>query len=150
VASAGESDDKSAELPSPRLPLTSHASYARVPGERLWHWADRASARGGEAGVVIHDLRDKDGRVFAFEIDNLLIGRLGVCKVVESIPEARVVERPRLFARSQVCAFCVFEVSGIAFVAEEPFGDDSRYWIGPEPPRWVAEIEVVRAAFSRT
>jgi hypothetical protein len=100
--------------------------------------------------MVIHDLRDEDGRVFAFEIDNLLIGRRGVCKVVESIPNARVVERPRLFARSQVCVFCVFEINGITFVAEEPFGDNSRYWIGAEPPRWVPEIELVRAAFSRT
>ena len=37
--------------------------------------------------------------------------------------------------------------SGQRFLVEEPFGDNSRYWIGPEPPVWCEQIDVVRRAF---
>lgn len=43
--------------------------------------------------------------------------------------------------------FCEFEVEGVRFEAEEPYGDNSRYWIGPSPPRWVAQVGSVREAF---
>jgi hypothetical protein len=43
--------------------------------------------------------------------------------------------------------FCEFEVEGQRFVIEEPYGDNSRYWIGPEPPAWCEQIGVVRDAF---
>ncbi|GGA00902.1 hypothetical protein GCM10011408_22410 [Dyella caseinilytica] len=31
----------------------------------------------------------------------------------------------------------------------EPFGDNSRYWIGPEPVHWCPQIDVVRHAFAK-
>jgi hypothetical protein len=45
--------------------------------------------------------------------------------------------------------FCTFEVQGQKFKAWEPWGDSSRYWIGPEAPSWCEQISVVRAAFIR-
>lgn len=45
--------------------------------------------------------------------------------------------------------FCEFEVEGQRFIVWEPFGDNSRYWVGPEPAVWCKEVDVVRAAFRR-
>jgi len=43
--------------------------------------------------------------------------------------------------------FCEFEVDSEAFVAWEPFGDNSRYWIGPKDGKWNVQVDKVRAAF---
>ena len=40
--------------------------------------------------MKVYDLKDKDGRVFAFEVHNLLLSRRGVCNVVRTIPGARI------------------------------------------------------------
>jgi hypothetical protein len=99
--------------------------------------------------MEIHDLRDPEGRVFAFEIENTNLGRHGACRVAQRIPGARIVRRQRRFAWSKRDDFCEFEVDGVTFVIEEPFGDNSRYWIGPKPPRYVAQTAVVRDVFAR-
>ena len=98
----------------------------------------------------VYDLKDGQGRVFAFEIENLLISRHGVCSVVETIPSAVVIERPRRFLLVSPVTpeeFCEFELEGQRFRAWEPFGDNSRYWIGPEPPKWCPQLDGVRKAF---
>src|SRR3989338_10516651 len=91
--------------------------------------------------MKVYDLKDKTGRVFAFEVDNLLLQRRGVGKVVRTIPGARIT---RVSGDDE---FCEFEVEGKVFVAEEPWGDNSRYWIGPRPPEWCEPVATVRAAF---
>src|SRR5437879_1818550 len=98
--------------------------------------------------MIVHDLTDKEGRVFAFEIENFRFSRKSVCKLVQSIPGARVLRSPKKFLswfREEV--FCEFEVHGKKFGAWEPFGDNSRYWIGPEPPKWCVEVGLVREVF---
>jgi hypothetical protein len=98
--------------------------------------------------MKVFDIRDPQNRIFAFEIDNLGVGRHGVCKVVETIPGATLVRRPKFLSWFREATFCEFVVDGESFVAEEPWGDNSRYWIGPNPPRWVPQAEKVRDAFA--
>jgi hypothetical protein len=43
--------------------------------------------------------------------------------------------------------FCEFEIKGQKFVALEPFGDNSRYWIGPKPSKWCEQVAIVRSTF---
>ena len=98
-----------------------------------------------------HDLKDGEGRVFAFEVDNCFLGRGGLCRLVARIPGCVVVRRPRRF-RFAEDEFCEFELDGVRFLAWEPFGDNSRYWVGPKsdgttPPKWYPQIDRVRAAF---
>lgn len=97
--------------------------------------------------MKIHEIKDKKGRVFAFEVENFFIGRPGVCKVVMKIPKSRIVRYPseRLTFREEF--FCEFIVGGKRFEVWEPFGDNSRYWIGPKPPKWCKQIEIVKKAF---
>jgi len=98
--------------------------------------------------VRVYDLHDAEGRFFAFEVDNLRLERGELCDLVRTIPGATVVREPRFLSYWREDEFCEFEVNGQRFKAEEPFGDNSRYWIGPEPPRWCAQLESVRQAFA--
>jgi hypothetical protein len=40
-------------------------------------------------------------------------------------------------------------VDGAEYIAEKPWGDNSRYWIGPNPPRWLPQTEKVHRTFTR-
>ena len=100
--------------------------------------------------MIVYDLRDKEGRVFAFEIENSQFGRNSVCQLIQSFPGTHILRSPKKFLswfREEV--FCEFEVHGKKFMVLEPFGDNSRYWIGPEPPKWCEEVGFVREAFLR-
>jgi hypothetical protein len=97
--------------------------------------------------VTVYDIKDADGRVFAFEVDNLTLGRRGACRVLARIPGCRLVRGPKFLSWFRESEFCQYEIEGVTFVVEEPFGDNSRYWIGPSPPRWVSQIAAVRQAF---
>ena len=94
-----------------------------------------------------YELLDTDGRVYAFEVNNSGLGRKGVCRVVETIPDATIIRRPKFLSWFREEVFCEFDVDGKTFVAWEPYGDNSRYWIGPEPPRWLPQTQSVRDAF---
>ncbi len=97
--------------------------------------------------MKVYDLHESEGRVYAFEADNLLLGRRGAVRVVRSIPGVRVVRRPRALSWLREETFCEFELDGVRFVVWEPFGDTSRYWIGPEPVSLTPQLDRVRLAF---
>jgi len=99
--------------------------------------------------MKIYDLYDDQKRVFAFEVSNFGITRRGVCRLVQAIPGVVLVREPKLFSWFREDSFCEFTVDGETYEAEEPFGDSSRYWIGPCCPRWLPQTEKVREAFSR-
>ena len=94
-----------------------------------------------------YELLDEDGRFFAFEVGNSGLGRRGVCDVVETIPGAQVVRRPKFLSWFREEEFCEFVVDGKMFVAWEPYGDSSRYWIGPDPIEPLPQTQRVREAF---
>jgi hypothetical protein len=95
----------------------------------------------------VHDLKNAEGRIYAFEVANHTIGRSGALLIVESIPGVQVVRRPLRWSWFREETFCEFDIDGRRFSIWEPFGDSSRYWIGPEPPEPCKEIDIVRAAF---
>lgn len=94
------------------------------------------------------DLLDKEGRLHAFEVENLLLGRRRVVKIVKTIPGVKITREPlRFLSWSREEEFCEFVVGDRRFVAWEPFGDNSRYWIGARPPGSCPELQIVRDAF---
>jgi hypothetical protein len=97
--------------------------------------------------VTVNDIKDAGGRVLAFEVKNSTLGRRGVCKVLARIPGCRLVRTPKFLSWLRETEFGQCEIEGVTFVVEEPFGDNSRYCIGPQPPRWVSQIATVRQAF---
>ena len=95
--------------------------------------------------MTIYDLKDKEGRIFAFEIDN--VGRECLCKIIRSFPEVHILREPKFLSEMREDEFCEFEIRGQKFRAWEPFGDNSRYWIGPEPTKWCEQVNTVRELF---
>ena len=92
-------------------------------------------------------VRDEHGHLYAFEISNAWITRLGVARIVRRIPGATLTRVPRYFAWHSPDEFCEFQVGAVRLVAWEPWGDNSRSWISPQPARPVPELALVRAAF---
>jgi len=99
--------------------------------------------------VKTYPLYDAEKRLFAFEIGNLGIDRRGVCRIVETIPGVTLTRRPKLLSWFREQVFCEFLVDGAEYIAEKPLGDNSRYWIGPNPPRWLPQTEKVHRIFAR-
>ena len=95
--------------------------------------------------MTTFDLTDKEGRVFAFEIPN--VGREAFCQIVQSFPGVRVVRSPKFLSEFREGEFCEFELAGQTFRACEPFGDNSRYWVGPEPVAWCEQVVIIRDLF---
>ena len=79
----------------------------------------------------VHELRNAQGVVHAFEVSSLM-GRHAACRVAASIPGARLTKSHKPFSfSSQEGAFCEFDLNGEQYAIEEPFEDNSRYWVGP-------------------
>jgi hypothetical protein len=105
--------------------------------------------------LMTYDLKDKEGRVCAFEVGNFLLTRGGLCRLVRRIPECRVTRRPSPLMRwssEENEEFCEFEVDGVPFAACEPWGDNNRFWVGPnvkegQTLQWSPAVDRVRAAF---
>jgi hypothetical protein len=97
----------------------------------------------------IYELKDKKGRMFAFEVENAFLGRAGVCKVVQAIPNIQIIRKSKMLSYFREESFCEFIIDGKRFEAFEPFGDNSRYWIGPKPPKWCKQVSEVSKAFTK-
>jgi hypothetical protein len=95
--------------------------------------------------VRIHDLKTEDGRFRAFEVSNTFLSRGQACRIVQKIPGAKLVRQSRTFRDAD--DFCEFTLAGETYFIEEPFGDNSRYWIGSKGSSKTASLLQVRAAF---
>ena len=98
--------------------------------------------------MKVFDLHDQEGKAFAFEVENVGLGRRGLCRVVRTIPGVQLLSAPRFLSWFREETFCTFLLDGVMFAASEPFGDNSRYWVGPHPARYVPQIALVRLAFA--
>ena len=96
--------------------------------------------------MTIYDLRDNEGRVFAFEVSSSL-GRVGVRAIVEQIPRVKILRSQGYFSRGGGDIRCEFEFNGTEYKVYEPFGDNSRYWIGPKDHIYKSDIQIIRSVF---
>ena len=94
-----------------------------------------------------YELLDDEGRLYAFEVNNTGLGRNRFCRVVENVPGARIVRRPKFLSWFREEVFCEFDVDGVTYIGWEPYGDNSRFWVGPEPTAWHPQTELVRESF---
>jgi hypothetical protein len=72
-----------------------------------------------------------DGTVFAFEIPKPFT-TWGLIRFLRTVEGVSAVKVPRGLTHELRLAF---RFHGEPFVVEEPYGDNDRYWIGPENPR---------------
>jgi hypothetical protein len=94
------------------------------------------------------ELRNDDGALTGFIVSNTFLSRHGVPKVVASIPGAKVIRKQRPFRFAGPDDFCEFIVDGKTFLAIEPFGDNSEFWVVTEPPEECPQLATVRQAFA--
>ncbi len=84
---------------------------------------------------------------FAFEIENIYIGIGTVVEILNSVEKvSNVVARKRFTKFNDV--HIEFKYSNHDYIVWEPYGDNSRYWIGPiDTETIVNDIEVIENAF---
>lgn len=70
-------------------------------------------------------------KIFAFEIDNTWVSVAGVAKVISAVNGVSTVKRRRLFSFPDDIHI-TFMYLGTPYIVWEPWGDNSRYWIGPD------------------
>jgi len=99
--------------------------------------------------MKIYPIENKEGKLHAFEFEDLNVGRARILNIVTDIPGAVLTRKPkRLFSWYREEVFCEFEINDIAFQINEPYGDNSRYWVGKkEEGGWCKELELVKQAF---
>ncbi len=91
---------------------------------------------------------DEEGRLHAFEINIPLRGRVGVSRIAAQIPNAKLLKKTKdLSGLRGEDVFCEFELNSKLFTIEGPFGDNSRYLIGSNPPKHCPELELIEKAF---
>lgn len=89
------------------------------------------------------------GHCWAFEIQNIYISAWKLGRVLPDIGGVKDFQVPRLFkSRDDIRAR--FKFGGRDFVVWEPWGDSSRYWIGPQDvDDKSVDISSVRAAVEK-
>jgi hypothetical protein len=77
-----------------------------------------------------YPILNTSGELYAFEIDLLLISASTVGRLMRSKLGATITPRPRKFYSNNDVRLG-FVLQGVHFIVVEPFGDNSRYWVGP-------------------
>jgi len=100
--------------------------------------------------VKTKDLKNGDGILIGFTVSNLLLRRRGVGRIVRSISGARIIREQPRFRLGGRDDFLEFKVDGRTFLAIEPFGDNSEFWIVSQPPgEMLEQLRQVREAFGK-
>lgn len=89
-----------------------------------------------------------DGRPVAFEVENAYIGSAAVARLLQTAEGASEVKRRRIFS-GDGDVHVRFKYRGHPCIVWEPYGDNSRYWIGPEDvENFSGDIRSVEQVFS--
>lgn len=90
----------------------------------------------------------ESGCAVGFEINNIYVSRRAVAHILRSIKDVTEVKARKLFSRWEAVHIW-FKYMNHDCVVVEPFGDSSRYWIGPENTEQEFDFSEVENAFKR-
>jgi hypothetical protein len=101
--------------------------------------------------MKVYAYSNERGEPISFEVGNSFLGRKGFVRVIRKIPGAVIVREPeRSGLQPREEEFCEFEINGQRIVAEEPFGDNSRYLVAAAPPGTACpELKIVMDRFTQ-
>lgn len=87
----------------------------------------------------------KNEKLFAFEIESIYISSRKMESILKANPLITITKKRAMFREGE--NLFEFSLSGESFVVWEPFGDSSRYWIGPKDedlqPYEIKELETL-------
>lgn len=98
----------------------------------------------------VYPVYDKDNKVmFAFEINNFFITLKHIKKILLQSKNIKNVRIRKLFSMS-IDVHIRFEFFEQEYIVLEPWGDSSRYWIGPEKNSSILlDIEELKVLFEK-
>jgi hypothetical protein len=97
--------------------------------------------------MTTYPIRDAAGTLFAFEIENAYVFPSTIVTLVRSVEGVSGVWQRPLFRRP-MDIHVRFRYLGVPFMVWEPYGDSSRYWIGPDDDcAEHQDIAPIRSAF---
>lgn len=80
--------------------------------------------------MTTYPIRNPAGVMFAVEVENAYVTPSAIGDVIRDVDGVSSVEIRKLFSRKSV-THGSFRFRGGEYMINEPFGDNSRYWIGP-------------------
>lgn len=75
----------------------------------------------------------KSSRPYAFEVENAYVSAATMVRLLREVEGVTHVRRRKMFSKSREI-LVEFKYMNDNYVVWEPFGDSSRYWIGPKNP----------------
>lgn len=72
-----------------------------------------------------------DGQLVAFEVESVYVSPSAIARLLQQAPEVSEVKRRRLFS-GEGDVHVRFRYRSHPCIVWEPYGDNSRYWVGPE------------------
>ena len=92
-----------------------------------------------------YPLRRDDGSLRAFEISSTWLSFRPLYRALRSVEGVRDIHR-NYFSDDRI----TFTFNGEPFVVNEPWGDNSRYWVGPKnAASSTADVTSIHDAFAR-
>lgn len=80
--------------------------------------------------MKVYEILDEGNRLLAFEIDCSLISIHKMAELLRADRNITDIRKRQLFSREGELRLA-FNIDSVPFVIAEPFGDNSRFWIGP-------------------
>lgn len=97
--------------------------------------------------MKIFPISSDDGRCFAFEIENVYIAPRQIAQLLQGVHGVADIRMRKLFASSDT--HVSFKYNGRDFVVWEPYGDNSRYWIGPKDENdHTMDVSMLKTSFA--
>lgn len=91
-----------------------------------------------------YPLLNDSGQMIGFEISNFFFSSsASVARFFKKYPGVSLTRQRRMFERGNEI-HAEFDFDGLAFVVREPYGDSSRFWIGPSEDTQDAEVSTRR------
>ena len=77
-----------------------------------------------------YPLWNDEGALVGFELSNAFLSAAGTAQFVSRVPGAVITHRRRWYSADEVLVR--FDFAGARFVVREPYGENSRLWVGPQ------------------
>lgn len=96
----------------------------------------------------VYEIKRKDGQVFAIEVDNVYIRPAKIAKLLVAIDGVSNVRLRKPFSSPNEI-HVAFKYMGEDFIVWEPYGDSSRYWVGPKFEEKCVDIRALVKAIEK-